>query len=58
MPYYITDKSEECSGWAVVKDTGEVLVAMTQKNQPLTRQSQSLLTQRNLLRVSELLSVL
>ena len=25
MPYYITDKSEECSGWAVVKDTGEVL---------------------------------
>jgi HK97 family phage prohead protease len=25
MPYYITDKSEECSGWAVIKDTGEVL---------------------------------
>jgi uncharacterized protein len=25
MPYYITDKSEECSGWAVVKVDGEVL---------------------------------
>ena len=25
MPYYITDKSEECSGWAVIKDDGEVL---------------------------------
>ena len=25
MPYYITDKSEECSGWAVVKEDGEVL---------------------------------
>ena len=25
MPYYITEKSEECSGWAVIKDDGEVL---------------------------------
>lgn len=25
MPYYITDKSDECSGWAVIKDDGEVL---------------------------------
>lgn len=26
MPYYITDKSKECSGgWAVIKDDGEVL---------------------------------
>jgi len=26
VPYYITDKSEECSGgWAVIKDDGEVL---------------------------------
>lgn len=25
MPYFITDKSTECSGWAVVKEDGEVL---------------------------------
>ena len=25
MPYYITDKSDDCSGWAVVKEDGEVL---------------------------------
>ena len=25
MPYYITNQSEECSGWAVIKDDGEVL---------------------------------
>jgi uncharacterized protein len=25
MPYFITDKSSECSGWAVIKDDGEVL---------------------------------
>jgi HK97 family phage prohead protease len=25
MPYYITDKSSDCSGWAVVKQDGEVL---------------------------------
>lgn len=25
MPYYITDTAEGCSGWAVVKDDGEIL---------------------------------
>lgn len=25
MPYYVTDDSTECSGWAVVKDDGEVM---------------------------------
>ncbi len=25
MPYYITDKSSDCSGWAVVKEDGEVV---------------------------------
>ena len=25
MPYFITDKSEDCSGWAVIKDDGEVM---------------------------------
>ena len=25
MPYFITDESAECSGWAVVKDDGEVI---------------------------------
>jgi len=25
MPYFITDKSADCSGWAVVKDDGEVM---------------------------------
>ena len=25
MPYFITDSSDECSGWAVVKDDGEVM---------------------------------
>jgi HK97 family phage prohead protease len=25
MPYFITDQSNECSGWAVVKEDGEVL---------------------------------
>jgi HK97 family phage prohead protease len=25
MPYYITDKSEQCSEWAVIKEDGEVL---------------------------------
>jgi HK97 family phage prohead protease len=25
MPYYITDKSEQCSAWAVIKEDGEVL---------------------------------
>ena len=25
MPYYITDSSPDCSGWATIKDDGEVL---------------------------------
>jgi HK97 family phage prohead protease len=25
MPYYITDKSEQCSQWAVIKEDGEIL---------------------------------
>ena len=25
MPYYITDKSESCPAWSVIKDDGEVL---------------------------------
>ena len=25
MPYFITDSSDDCSGWAVVKDDGEVM---------------------------------
>lgn len=31
MPYYITDKSEQCSGWAVVKADGEVLACHDSK---------------------------
>ena len=31
MPYYITDKSSECSAWAVVKEDGEVLACHTTK---------------------------
>ena len=31
MPYYITDESAECSGWAVVKDDGEVIGCHTTK---------------------------
>lgn len=31
MPYYITDQSSECSGWAVVKDDGEVMGCHTSK---------------------------
>ena len=27
MPYFITDKSPDCSGWATVKEDGEVLGA-------------------------------
>lgn len=25
MPYYVTDESDECAGWAVVKEDGEIL---------------------------------
>lgn len=31
MPYFITDESAECSGWAVVKDDGEVIGCHTSK---------------------------
>ena len=25
MPYFITDKSPDCSGWATIKEDGEVI---------------------------------
>ena len=25
MPYYVTDEAEDCAGWAVVKENGEIL---------------------------------
>ena len=31
MPYYITDESADCSGWATVKDDGEVIGCHTTK---------------------------
>ncbi len=31
MPYYITDEAESCSGWATVKDDGEVMGCHTTK---------------------------
>lgn len=31
MPYFITNESSECSGWAVVKDDGEVIGCHTSK---------------------------
>jgi HK97 family phage prohead protease len=31
MPYFITDKSPDCSGWATVKDDGEVIGCHTTK---------------------------
>lgn len=31
MPYYITDEAEGCSGWATVKDDGEVMGCHTTK---------------------------
>ncbi len=32
MPYYITDKSPECEGWATVKEDGEVMGCHTTKD--------------------------
>lgn len=32
MPYYITEESAECDGWAVVKDDGEVMGCHTSKD--------------------------
>jgi HK97 family phage prohead protease len=31
MPYFITDKSTDCSGWATIKDDGEVIGCHTNK---------------------------
>ena len=31
MPYFITDKAEGCSGWATIKDDGEVIGCHTTK---------------------------
>jgi HK97 family phage prohead protease len=31
MPYYITDKAESCSGWATIKEDGEVIGCHTTK---------------------------
>jgi HK97 family phage prohead protease len=31
MPYYITDKAQDCSGWAVTKEDGEVIGCHTTK---------------------------
>jgi uncharacterized protein len=31
MPYFITDKSADCSGWATIKDDGEVIGCHTTK---------------------------
>jgi HK97 family phage prohead protease len=31
MPYYITDEAESCSGWATIKDDGEVMGCHTTK---------------------------
>ena len=31
MPYYITDKSEECPSWAVVKESGELIACHDSK---------------------------
>ena len=31
MPYFITDKSPDCSGWATVKEDGEVIGCHTTK---------------------------
>ena len=31
MPYFITDKSPDCSGWATIKEDGEVIGCHTTK---------------------------
>ena len=35
MPYYIWDESAECSGWAVVKEDGEVMSCHTSKQEAI-----------------------
>jgi HK97 family phage prohead protease len=35
MPYFITDKAESCSGWATIKDDGEVIGCHTTKQEAI-----------------------
>ena len=35
MPYFITDKSPDCSGWATIKEDGEVMGCHTTKQQAI-----------------------
>jgi hypothetical protein len=37
MPYFITDDSEQCSGWAVVKQDGEVMGCHTTKEDAISQ---------------------
>jgi HK97 family phage prohead protease len=37
MPYFITDQSEQCSGWAVVKQDGEVMGCHTTKEDAISQ---------------------
>jgi uncharacterized protein len=37
MPYYITDKSPECQGWATVKEDGEVMGCHTSKEDAIAQ---------------------
>ena len=37
MPYYITDKSPECAGWATVKEDGEVMGCHTTKDDAIAQ---------------------
>ena len=37
MPYFITDESEQCSGWAVVKQDGEVMGCHTTKQEAISQ---------------------
>ena len=37
MPYFITDESEQCSGWAVVKEDGEVMGCHTTKEDAISQ---------------------
>ena len=37
MPYFITDQSEQCSGWAVVKQDGEVMGCHTTKQDAISQ---------------------
>ncbi len=35
MPYFITDSSPDCSGWATIKEDGEVMGCHTTKQQAI-----------------------